>query len=89
LIRSLEADARITFTSRQPLDIDHIGRIPAVSEAAQTDDGYMFYTRDVQKSLVGVLSLAEQESVKIENLSVSGANLEDVFLHMTGRGLRE
>jgi ABC-2 type transport system ATP-binding protein len=89
LIRSLGSDARITFTSQRPVSIGMLEKVSAVSEAAQTNDGYMFYTSDVQKSIVGVLSLAEDEGIKIENLSVDGANLEDVFLHMTGRGLRE
>jgi ABC-2 type transport system ATP-binding protein len=89
LIRSLGADARISFTSQQPINVDVLSAIPAVAEATATNDGYMFYTSDVQKSIVGVLDFAEKASVKVENLSVDGANLEDVFLHMTGRGLRE
>jgi ABC-2 type transport system ATP-binding protein len=89
LIRSLGADARISFTAQQHINVDVLNGISAVTEASTTSDGYMFYTSDVQKSIVGVLDFAEKERIKIENLSVDGANLEDVFLHMTGRGLRE
>jgi ABC-2 type transport system ATP-binding protein len=89
LIRSLGADARISFTAQQYISVDILNGISAVTEASATSDGYMFYTSDVQKSIVGVLDFAGKERIKIENLSVDGANLEDVFLHMTGRGLRE
>jgi ABC-2 type transport system ATP-binding protein len=89
LIRSLGADARISFTAQQHISVDVLNDISAVTEASATSDGYMFYTSDVQKSIVGVLEFAEKERIKIENLLVDGANLEDVFLHMTGRGLRE
>ncbi|MEW5706032.1 MAG: ABC transporter ATP-binding protein [Actinomycetota bacterium] len=89
LINSLGADAKITFTAKHPLDIEKLARTPSVSQVSQFDLSYSFYTSDVQESITNLLGLANSQSVKIENLNVAGANLEDVFLHLTGRGLRE
>jgi ABC-2 type transport system ATP-binding protein len=89
LIRSLGADARVTFTARGLLNPDRLAKIPSVTDISQVDSSYTLYTGDVQYSITELLRLVTEESVRIDNLNVSGANLEDVFLHLTGRGLRE
>jgi hypothetical protein len=40
-----------------------------------------------QHSVVSLLALAAERDLRIANLDVQGANLEDVFLAMTGRKL--
>lgn len=89
LIRSLDADAKVTFTARGALDLTQLGKVSSITGVSHEDSNYSFYTGDVQRSVTGLLRLAEREEIKIDNLNVSGANLEDVFLHFTGRGLRE
>ncbi|MCL6473258.1 MAG: ABC transporter ATP-binding protein [Firmicutes bacterium] len=89
LISSLDNDARVTFTAKHQFDIAKLKELPSVCDVSRVDSSYTFYTGDVQKSITALLRLAELQQVRIENLSVSGANLEDVFLHLTGRGLRE
>ncbi|HEY3375515.1 MAG TPA: ABC transporter ATP-binding protein [Candidatus Aquicultor sp.] len=89
LIRSLGADAKVTFTAKSALDEGRLAQLPEVSEVGRDDASYMFYTGDIQASITGLLRFVEAERVRVENLNVTGANLEDVFLHMTGRGLRE
>ncbi len=89
LISSLESDVKITFTAKHPLDMQKLAKISSVSKLSQVDSSYSFYAGDVQKSIMSLLRLADSQEVKIENLNVAGADLEDVFLHLTGRGLRE
>ncbi len=89
LIRSLGADSKVTFTASRTLDLAHLKALPDVSEVANGDEIYSFFTADIQRSITGLLHLVDGEGIRIENLNVAGANLEDVFLHFTGRGLRE
>ena len=45
--------------------------------------------RDVQTTVLDVLERARASGETIQNLSVKGADLEDVFLNLTGREYRE
>jgi ABC-2 type transport system ATP-binding protein len=47
------------------------------------------YASDAQAAVLTLLNEARQERVVIENLSVRGPSLEDVFLQLTGREFRE
>jgi hypothetical protein len=53
------------------------------------DQGFEIRTSDPQDALVSLLSQAQTAGGEISNLGVRGANLEDVFLNLTGRSLRE
>jgi len=89
LIRALNVDAKVTFTARSAIDIDSIENIVSVTKVLREGSSYTFLTKNVQRSVTDLLRLVEREEVGIDNLNVAGANLEDVFLHLTGRGLRE
>lgn len=88
LVRSLNANAKVTFTAGASLDLDRLQQIPSVVEVSQQDSSYTFFAGDVQKSVTELLRIVDEKQVKIENLNVAGANLEDVFIHLTGRELR-
>jgi ABC-2 type transport system ATP-binding protein len=49
----------------------------------------LVYTRDVATTIGGVLAAAEELGVEPANLGVRRATLEDVFLDLTGRALRD
>ena len=58
-------------------------------EVTEVDHSYKVYTGKIQACLLGILQKAADNGATVENLTVSGANLEDVFLNLTGRGLRD
>jgi ABC-2 type transport system ATP-binding protein len=90
LVRSLAADAHITFTLSEPLPAGELAALPGVRRHTALDDGaYSVVADSVQQALIALLELAARHGVVVENLDVQGANLEDVFLHMTGRTLSE
>lgn len=89
LIKSLGANAKVTFTCVPQLEIAELRLLPDAIDVSEMDGSYVVYTGDVQNSVLGILQTADEKSARVENLSVSGANLEDVFLHLTGRGLRD
>ena len=47
------------------------------------------YVRDAQATVLEVLERARANGDAVHNLAVKGADLEDVFLSLTGREYRE
>lgn len=89
LVDGLGAETKITFQSNKELSLEDIKTATQASQISKPDDHYVLYTKNVQTSIIGLLSMAEKLENAINNLSIAGANLEDVFLHHTGKGLRE
>jgi ABC-2 type transport system ATP-binding protein len=90
LVRSLGADAHVTFTLSAPLPREALCELDGVSSCSAHDgEGYALVAADAQRAVVALLDLAAARGLTIANLDVQGANLEDVFLSMTGRTLAE
>ena len=53
------------------------------------DDSVALYTADVAATIGGLLGVAGELGVEPANLMVRRATLEDVFLDLTGRALRD
>jgi hypothetical protein len=49
----------------------------------------VLYTRDVPGTIEGLLAAAEVAGSEPENLTIRRPTLEDVFLALTGRALRD
>jgi ABC-2 type transport system ATP-binding protein len=59
-------------------------------ESIKHDDGEtVLYTRDVPGTIGGVLGLTEALGVEPGNLGIRRPTLEDLFLDLTGRALRD
>jgi ABC-2 type transport system ATP-binding protein len=50
---------------------------------------FVLYTDKLQASLTDLIQQADAEGLRLTDLSTRTATLEDVFIHMTGRSLRE
>jgi ABC-2 type transport system ATP-binding protein len=58
--------------------------------SVQRDDGVVvLYTNDVPATIGGLLAATDQLGVEPANLAIRRASLEDVFLDLTGRALRD
>src|SRR5690242_10004849 len=64
-----------------------IEALDADARVSYTDSGgdHAVYVRDVQATVLEVLERARASGETVQNLSVKGADLEDVFLSLTGR----
>ncbi len=89
LIEGLAAETKITFQSSKEFELAEFGAAMGGLEIRPVDDGYVFYAQNVQESVLSLFDSAKRHDIDVENLSVAGANLEDVFLHYTGKGLRD
>ena len=63
--------------------------LPGVSNVAHEDDEVLLYTRDVPATIGALLDTTDALHVEPTNLLVRRPSLEDVFLDLTGRALRE
>jgi ABC-2 type transport system ATP-binding protein len=90
LVHGLGADAHVSFTLSAPLPLQELCGLDGVTTCAAHDgEGYSIVADNAQRAVVSLLDLAAARGLTIENLDVQGANLEDVFLRMTGRKLAE
>ena len=89
LIHSLEQDATIRARVDREIDIDTIRGLPSVLGAEIVEEQLSIQTGDVQMTLTGLLDIATAREWRLDNLATTNANLEDVFLNLTGRSLRE
>jgi hypothetical protein len=90
LVAGLEVEHRIAFVAEEPLDVAELSCIPGAWAASNGNEGeYTLYVEDPQLALIGLTELASRESFYPRGLKVEGATLEDVFLSLTGRRIRE
>ena len=66
-----------------------LGGLPGVSRVAHEHDEVVLYTGDVPATIGGLLDAAATAGTEPENLMIRRATLEDVFLELTGRALRD
>jgi ABC-2 type transport system ATP-binding protein len=63
--------------------------LSGVLEASAVDHEISIITPEAEKVLAGVVSKANERGVKIHSIDIREPNLEAVFLHLTGRALRD
>jgi ABC-2 type transport system ATP-binding protein len=68
---------------------DAYAHLPGVSHAATEDGLVTVYSADVPRTMAALLERETSGEGKLRDLSVRSATLEDVFLKLTGRALRD
>jgi ABC-2 type transport system ATP-binding protein len=79
----------IRFDAIDGLRDEVLGSRAEVSSVKHEDGEVLVYTRDVSSTIGAVLDAAEALGVEPANLGVRRPTLEDVFLDLTGRALRD
>ena len=64
-------------------------RLAAVRRVRAQSEEVTLYSADVPATMTALLAFARDRGLTLEDLHVRGATLEDVFLQLTGRPLRE
>lgn len=89
LIHALGAEATVTFTLTQDEPAEVFCDLAGALSCRRDDPGYTVVATDAQAAVISLLRLAHERGLTIHNLDVKGADLEDVFLSMTGHRLVE
>jgi ABC-2 type transport system ATP-binding protein len=90
LIRSLGVDRLLGVAEEQGEALaEQVTQLPAVKAATRSDGQIKIETHRVQEALMGALDLANRLDVRLTSLEILEPNLESVFLHLTGKKLRQ
>ena len=69
--------------------IDRVNELPAVKSTTRDDGHFKVETHRFQEALMAILDITNQLDVRITAMEKWEPNLESVFLHLTGKKLRE
>jgi ABC-2 type transport system ATP-binding protein len=89
LIKSLESDSAVEFQYEGNLLTQELDTLDGVKQVRQHKDTYVLYTDNLQETLINLIQFTSQKQIQLTNLQTRTSTLEDVFIHMTGRSLRE
>ena len=79
----------VFFDTSLKLPAEQLGKLDGVTRAAVEDGQTVLYSSEVAGTIGALLALADSLSVEPHNLGIRQATLEDVFLDLTGRALRD
>jgi ABC-2 type transport system ATP-binding protein len=69
--------------------VDRVNELPAVKSTIRDNGHLKVETLRFQEALMGILEITNQMDVRITSMEKWEPNLESVFLHLTGKNLRE
>ncbi|MCA1576735.1 MAG: ABC transporter ATP-binding protein [Acidobacteria bacterium] len=89
LIESLGADQVIEFSVTNPLTDEPLTNLPAVTNLHKRGDVYALTVSEIGVALPGLLAEIKRQQSELVTLTTHQATLEDVFVSLTGRMLRD
>ncbi len=92
LIHNLKSSYRINLITAQRVSLEIFQKVEGVLGAHQMSDhrtAYQLRVATALDSLPSLLKTIEREKIPVTDIEVLPANLEDVFLELTGKELRE
>ncbi|WP_226674948.1 ABC transporter ATP-binding protein [Mesobacillus jeotgali] len=89
LVKKLQSTSSVEFHLSNPPEQDWFLKMDGVEDVSIKDNFVQLYTDDVQVTLTSLIHASSEHQFKIEDLQTRSATLEDVFIHMTGRSIRE
>jgi ABC-2 type transport system ATP-binding protein len=79
----------VRFAANDRLTDERLAQLPAVKRVGREADEVTLYTPDVPATIGGLLRLADEQGAGNLDIAVRRPTLEDVFLELTGRALRD
>jgi ABC-2 type transport system ATP-binding protein len=89
LIASLGADQIVEFSVKGKIEEESLESLQGVRGVRATKDGYALTVSDIATALPSLLAEIERERAELVTLTTHQATLEDVFVSLTGRMLRD
>jgi ABC-2 type transport system ATP-binding protein len=82
-------DGTSTITTSTPMPLDNVREFPEVVQVEYGGDLLRIQTSDIVATLSALLELAKRSAIRLQDIQISRPSLEDVFLQLTGRTIRE
>jgi ABC-2 type transport system ATP-binding protein len=81
--------SRIEFTAAAPLSISTLREIPFVESIIEKGSGFAMITSNASRAVVELIHTLEDINSELIDLHITRPTLEDVFIELTGREIRE
>ena len=79
----------VSFSDTPPGWLERLERLPGVDSVSGEDHLFRISTRNGPATTMTLMEEAAQAGLAVQSLSVQSTTLDDVFVHYTGRGLRD
>jgi ABC-2 type transport system ATP-binding protein len=89
LVRTFASESTIECTIDAAIGTEELQRLPGVRDARRENGQALVFTNDVSATLEALIRLSDEHGRLLQSLSVRTATLEDVFMALTGRKLRD
>ena len=89
LVASLEADQILEFHVKGNFEDGALARLPGLRGWRKKNAGYLLTVIEIGAALPALMAEIERQGAKLDLLTTHQATLEDVFITLTGRVLRD
>ncbi len=89
LLQTIDGAIRFRIGEACPALLDRLREQPGVQLRQHDDHTFEVECRDVKATLMRLIALLNESDVELVSLETTEPNLERVFLHLTGRALRD
>lgn len=89
LIASIGGEQVIEFVTTPELLADVFAHVPTLASTRPRPGGHVLSVRELHLALPGLLEVVAAHGAQLRHLATRQATLDDVFLALTGRSLRE
>jgi ABC-2 type transport system ATP-binding protein len=79
----------VSFSATPPDWQERLGRLPGVESIAAHDNVFRIATGNGPATTLALMEAAADAGIAVQSLSVQSTTLDDVFVHYTGRALRD
>jgi ABC-2 type transport system ATP-binding protein len=89
LIAQLKVSSCVEFSGNGSFDADDLRSLSSVTKVVNKGTLMELFSDDPQKALLSLMELSKSKKQEIKDLHIRKATLEDLFMDLTGRSLRE
>jgi ABC-2 type transport system ATP-binding protein len=89
LVASIGVEHVVEFSTGEPIDLSAIGAIPGARDVRTNNDGVSMQVTELHRAMPALLDVLGRQGVPLTELRTHSATLEDVFVALTGRHLRD
>jgi ABC-2 type transport system ATP-binding protein len=89
LIASMGVEHVLEFSADRPVDPSELRAIDGVHSARAENGTYLLEVSEPHRAVTGLLSELGGRGIGLTELRIHSATLEDVFVSLTGRHLRD
>jgi ABC-2 type transport system ATP-binding protein len=89
LIASLGAEHVIEFEVEGPFELASVLALPGIQDGRREENMFMLTATELHIAVPALLAELQRRGAVLKHLSTHHATLEDVFVSLTGRTLRE